>query len=74
MAATISGEVTKANVLGLPSARLAKFLLNECTIVFFSAFSAPVLSHIPIHGPQAFVKIVAFKSSKILNKPSRFAV
>jgi len=29
IAATISGEATKAWVLGLPSARLLKFLLNE---------------------------------------------
>ena len=38
IAATISGEATKACVFGFPSARLAKFLLNECTILFFGAF------------------------------------
>src|SRR5690606_36554575 len=52
IAATISGEVTNANVFGLPSARFAKLRLKECTIVFFSSFSAPARSHIPIHGPH----------------------
>ena len=42
--------------------------------MFFSFFSAPTLSHIPIHGPQALVKIVAFKSVKVLINPSRSAV
>ena len=35
---TISGEDTKACVFGFPSALLAKFLLKECTILFFGAF------------------------------------
>lgn len=35
-AVTISGDATNAKVLGLPSARFAKFLLKECTMVFFS--------------------------------------
>src|SRR5690606_16441762 len=74
IAATISGEVTKAYVFGLPSARFAKFLLNEWTMVFFSCLSAPARSHIPIHGPHALVKIVAFRSSKVLTYPSRSAV
>ena len=45
IAVTISGEATKACVFGFPSARFEKFLLNECTMVFFSSFSAPSLSH-----------------------------
>ena len=54
-----SGEPTNANVFGLPSARFAKFLLKECTIVFFSFFSAPTRSHIPIQGPHAFANTLA---------------
>ena len=73
-AATISGEATKACVLGFPSARLEKFLLKECTIEFFSCLSAPSRAHWPIQGPQALVKIFAFKSSKTLNRPSLSAV
>jgi hypothetical protein len=38
IAAVNSGDATKACVLGLPSARLAKFLLKECTILFLGAF------------------------------------
>jgi hypothetical protein len=38
IAAVISGEATKAWVFGFPSARFAKFLLKECTILFFGAF------------------------------------
>src|SRR5690606_36923826 len=67
-------EVTKAKVFGLPSARFAKLRLNERTIVFFSCFSDPARSHIPIHGPHALVKIVALRSSKVFNNPSRSAV
>ena len=37
---------------------------------FFSCLSAPALAHCPIQGPQALVKIVASKSSKISSKPS----
>ena len=59
IAVTISGLPTKANVFGLPSARLAKCLLKLCTMVLRSCFSAPTLSHIPIQGPQAFAKTVA---------------
>ena len=58
IAATISGEPTNACVFGFPSARLAKFLLKEWTIVFFSCLLAPSLSHCPIHGPQALVNIL----------------
>ena len=58
-AVTNSGEPTNANVFGLPSALFAKFLLKLCTMVFFSAFSAPTLAHIPIQGPHAFAKTVA---------------
>ncbi len=74
IAATISGDATKAWVLGFPSARLAKFLLKECTIVFFSFNSASFLAHCPIHGPQALVNIFAFKFSKIFKNPSLSAV
>ena len=73
-AVTNSGEPTKANVFGFPSARLEKFLLNECTIVFLSSFSAPSLSHIPIQGPQAFAKTVAPILSKVSINPSRSIV
>ena len=38
IAATISGDATNAWVFGFPSARLAKFLLKECTILFLGAF------------------------------------
>jgi hypothetical protein len=38
IAVTSSGEVTNAWVFGLPSFRLEKFRLNECTMVFFSFF------------------------------------
>ena len=75
MAATISGEPTKAWVFGFPSARLAKFLLKECTIVFFSCLSAPFLSHCPIQGPHALVNILV--DSNFLNvsiNPSLSAV
>ena len=75
IAATISGEVTKACVFGFPSARFAKFLLNECTIEFFSCFSAPSRAHCPIHGPQAFVKIrVPVNLLNVSIRPSRSAV
>jgi hypothetical protein len=60
----------QSKVFGLPSARFAKFLLKECTIVFLSCFSAPTLSHIPIQGPQAFAKTLAQSLSKVLRKPS----
>ena len=69
-AATISGEVTKACVFGFPSARFEKFLLNECTIVFFSPLSAPSLSHCPIHGPQAFVNTLVPIFSNVAMIPS----
>ena len=70
IAVTISGEPTNANVFGLPSARLAKFLLKLCTIVFFSAFSAPTRAHMPIHGPHAFAKTVAPICPNVFKKPS----
>ncbi len=73
-AITISGEVTKAWVLGLPSALLAKFLLNECIIEFFSVLSSPSLFHCPIHGPQAFVKIFDSSLSNRSIIPSLSAV
>ncbi len=73
-AATISGEATKAWVFGFPSLRLEKLRLKEWTILFFSFLSAPARAHCPIHGPQALVNILASKSSKIDNKPSRSAV
>ncbi|GAL82321.1 hypothetical protein JCM19274_2098 [Algibacter lectus] len=67
MAAVISGEATKACVFGFPSARLAKFRLNECTMLFFGAFFGSLyLAHCPIHGPQAFVNIFASRFSKSL--------
>ena len=69
-AVTNSGLATNAKVFGLPSARFAKFLLKECTIVFLSCFSAPILSHIPIHGPHAFAKTVAPICANISKKPS----
>ena len=69
-AVTNSGEATKAWVFGLPSARFAKFRLNEWTIVFFSWFSAPARAHWPIHGPQAFANTSAPNCSKISIKPS----
>ena len=74
IAATISGEATKACVFGLPSALFEKFLLKEWTIVFFSFLSAPALAHCPIQGPQAFVNILALRSSNISNRPSLSAV
>ena len=74
IAITISGEETNAWVFGLPSFLFAKFLLNEWTIEFFFSLLAPSLSHWPIHGPHAFVKIWDSKSSKILIKPSLSAV
>ncbi len=46
-------------MLGLPSARFAKFLLNVVTIVFFLSLSSVILFHCPIQGPQAFVIITA---------------
>ena len=61
-------------MFGLPSALFEKFLLKECIIEFFSCLSAPFLSHCPIHGPQAFVKIFAFNFSKIERIPSLSAV
>ncbi len=62
IAAVNSGDATKACVFGFPSARLAKFLLNECTILFLGAFLGSLyLAHCPIHGPQALVKILASK-------------
>jgi len=61
IAATISGEATNACVFGLPSARFAKFLLKECTILFFGAFlGSSYRAHCPMHGPHAFVNILAF--------------
>jgi len=45
IAATISGEATKACVFGFPSALFAKFLLKECMIEFFSCLSATSLAH-----------------------------
>ena len=61
IAATISGDATKACVFGFPSARFAKFLLNEWTILFFGAFfGSSYLAHCPIHGPHALVNILAF--------------
>ena len=74
IAATISGEATKAYVLGFPSALFEKFLLKECMMVFFSCLSASFLAHCPIQGPQALVNMVASKSSKIFSKPSLSAV
>ena len=42
---------------------------------FFSPFSEPSLSHWPIHGPQALVKILAFSNFlKESKKPSLSAV
>ena len=41
---------------------------------FFSCLSAPSRAHLPIQGPHALVKILAFKSSKIYSNPSRSAV
>ncbi|MNE76852.1 hypothetical protein D3C80_1731130 [compost metagenome] len=38
--------------------------------MFLSSFSAPSLSHIPIHGPQAFAKTVAPILWKVSIKPS----
>ena len=73
-AATISGEATKAWVLGFPSARFEKFLLKEWIIEFFSCLSAPSLAHWPIHGPQALVNILASSSSKVFKSPSLSAV
>src|SRR5690606_38865319 len=69
-AATISGEVTQACVFGLPSARLEKLRLNECTIVLFSCLSAPSLSHCPIQGPQALVNTFVPNFSKVSMIPS----
>ena len=69
-AATISGEVTKACVFGLPSALLEKLRLKECTMVFFSCLSAPALSHCPIHGPQALVNTLVPIFSKSAMMPS----
>ncbi len=71
IAATISGDATKACVFGLPSALLEKFLLNECMILFFGAFIGSLyLAHCPIQGPQALVKMVALRSSNIFKIPS----
>src|SRR5690606_40801826 len=71
-AATISGDVTKACVLGFPSARLEKLRLNECTMVFFSPLSAPSRSHCPIQGPQAFVHTLVpiFSNASIIQSRS----
>ena len=75
IAAVISGEATKACVLGFPSALFAKFLLNEWTILFLGAFFGSLyLAHWPIHGPQAFVNIFASSFSKIDRIPSLSAV
>ena len=73
-AVTSSGDPTKAYVLGLPSFRLAKFLLNDVTIVFFLSGSSECLFHCPIHGPQAFAKTIPPIFSNILRYPSLFTV
>lgn len=44
-------------------------------IEFLGAFFGSLyLAHCPIHGPQAFVNIVAFTSSKFFRIPSLSAV
>ena len=44
-------------------------------IEFFSCFSAPSLSHCPIQGPQALVKIIEFSNFlKVSIRPSLSAV
>ena len=43
-------------------------------IEFLGFLFASFLAHWPMHGPQALVKIVAFKSSKIFKRPSLSAV
>ena len=55
-AVTISGDATKACVLGLPSFRLAKFRLNEVIIEFFLPSSLLCRFHCPIHGPHALAR------------------
>src|SRR5690606_8765625 len=74
MAVTTSGEATKECVLGLPSARFAKFLLKEVMIEFFSFFSAPCLAHCPIHGPQALARTTLPIFSNTFKKPYRSTV
>ena len=73
-AMAISGEATKACVFGLPSARLAKFRLNEVTMEFGRAGSSVSRFHWPIQGPQAFVIITPPTASKSAIIPSRFRV
>ena len=70
----MSGLATKAWVLGLPSARLAKLRLKLWTMVFSSFLSAPARSQRPMQGPQAFVMTVAPNFSNRAISPSRSAV
>mmetsp|Transcript_6284 Transcript_6284/g.25241 ORF Transcript_6284/g.25241 Transcript_6284/m.25241 type:complete len:316 (-) Transcript_6284:976-1923(-) len=75
-AVTISGEATKACVLGLPSLRAAKLRLNDEMIELGSCLvlSTSERTHWPMHGPHALASTVppAFSSSACM--PSRSMV
>ena len=73
-AITSSGEATKACVFGLPSARFAKFRLNDVTIEFGRVLSGSCRAHCPMHGPQALAITVPPASSSDCKIPSRSAV
>lgn len=57
----------------MPSLRLAKFLLYEVMMVFFSPCFEERF-HWPMHGPHALASTVAPASSNVDVKPSRAIV
>ena len=73
-AITVSGLVTKLNVLAEPSLRLGKLRLNELTMVFGLLVSSLGRSHCPMQGPQAFARTVAPIASRSASRPSRSIV
>ena len=72
-AITSSGEATKACVFGLPSARFAKFRLNDVTIEFGRVVRL-VPRPLPDVRPQVLAITVPFASSSDCKIPSRSAV
>src|SRR3954462_8419557 len=71
---TMSGDVTKANVLAEPSLRFGKLRLNELMIVFGVDGSMSGRSHCPMHGPQALARTVPPIASRSASSPSRSIV
>ena len=73
-AITVSGDVTKLNVLAEPSLRLGKLRLYELTIVLGWPVMLSGRDHWPMHGPQALASTVAPTASRSASRPSRSIV